>query len=236
MSVTCLYGNLNSTAATVDGLSMPDAIFVLSAGIKKVVRKNGTTRYRSTAFSDLDPRGLLGGGKARVIAAAELALAFPRTFLVTTSHVEPDLPSHARVMADELEKYKVPRERIILEEKSTSTITELVEMLSLANEREWNSVWLVTNEYHIPRVQEMYNCLSSLVSAQNKEFTRNLIAFHEKNPTIVLVSAEQVLKSCRGCHYVYLFEKVEKTQAYAGRVAAEAHGIECLRNGTYHIR
>ena len=78
---------------------VPEVIFVLSGGIKEV--KQSELKYRSTSYSDQDDFGVTGG-RARVIAAAEIAAAFPEVNIVTTSrsiHSKTQSePTHATVI------------------------------------------------------------------------------------------------------------------------------------------
>ncbi|MBI4054038.1 MAG: hypothetical protein HY397_01775 [Candidatus Doudnabacteria bacterium] len=61
----------------------PDAIAVLSAGIIPRAKQPG---YKTTEYAHLDPHGLLGGGKARVIAGAEAAFIFPEAKIIANSY------------------------------------------------------------------------------------------------------------------------------------------------------
>lgn len=95
----------------------PDAIVVLSADI--VESQNLTEGYKSTSYADLDVRGLLGGGKARVVAAVEAARYFPNAMIITDSrdrNPSRNRPTHAEIYASEIEYLGVPKERLLLEE------------------------------------------------------------------------------------------------------------------------
>ena len=134
------------------------AIFILSAS-EREINIGDTKKYRPDAYSNLDNKGSIGGGHARVIATAELGKYFPDVKLVTTSAPEKTDESLARIYAKELESLEIPEEQIILEEKSTDTLTELIEMIKIARNNAWESVAVLTSEQHIERASEMLNHL-----------------------------------------------------------------------------
>jgi DUF218 domain len=216
----------------------PDAIFVLSAGIIPIETPRGDAQYKTTAYSDVDHKGFLGGGKARIIAAAEASSFFPEAPLVTDSYSAQksgEEPTHAEVMAEELQHYGVPKERIIKEERSVDTITELVEMIKLAALHKWHNIAVVSNAYHIPRIQEMYRQLDTLASKDDTDFGAAMKEVAQNPIEISFVSAEDILP-IRSEHYVKLIEEMENTSAFKNRVAAEEQGLKQLREGTYGKR
>jgi hypothetical protein len=207
----------------------PDVIATLSAGIKKT-----NDQYHSPSYADTDPLGFLSGGKARMIAAVEAHTYFPNAMFLTNSHTkgkEDDEPTHARVVADELIEYGIPTESIVLQEKSTNTITEIIELIKVSVENNWHIVSVISNEYQIPRIKEFINSLDKFVGS-DKSFENALSKFREEGYKINLVSAEDVL-SVRSPHYDALIEKVKKTEAYEQRVAAESRGTERIKDGSY---
>lgn len=109
----------------------PDAIFILSGGIVQTDKG----RSKSTAYPEHDYLGFTGGGKARVVAAAELAQFFPDSKIIANSYVTtPDdkVEPHARVYKEELLRLGVQEDRILIQENSFNTITEIIEMVKLA--------------------------------------------------------------------------------------------------------
>ena len=204
---------------------LPQGVFILSGGI---IEKKG--RLRTTSYSDVDPHGLVVGGKARVIAGAEIAKMFPEVKLVATSRYETDRPTHASIIAEELRRDKVNDDQIILEEESYSTYTELVEMVKISLKNKWRRVSVLTSDYHIPRVREFWRQLEVL-SGGNDEFIESLHNFHG-NSEVGFLSAEDVLENISG-HYKYLIEKVRDSEPYKERLVAEQKGIEDLGSGKY---
>jgi hypothetical protein len=212
----------------------PHAIFILSGGIVRIVR-GVHVRFRSTAYRDLDFHGMMTAGKTRVIAAAELGRAFPAAMLVPTSRVEPDFPTHAAVMAAELVRYGVPRERIVLEERSVSTVTELIELPKLAQVYGWRRIVVVTNAYHFPRIRAMVERLPQFARTDDAQFHASWPSFDGGCRTLTLVAAEEVLR-LRNPRYDRLIRVAEATDAFKKRLEAEERGLRQLLEGTYTVR
>lgn len=197
----------------------PDAIFILSGGI--VAKDEGRTQqFKSPSYKEKDENGLITGGKARVIAAAEISKKFPEAKIITTSKDarESGRPTHAEVMAEELQKLGIHPETIIKEEKSKDTLTELREMIKMIQQNNWKNVDVITNEYHISRVEAM---LDVLLSETEKE-----------KPLIQLISAEKILET-KSSHYKKLFDKVRQTDGYRLRIEREQKGVEDFKQGIY---
>jgi uncharacterized SAM-binding protein YcdF (DUF218 family) len=95
---------------------------------------------------------------------------FSELRFVTTSRVESDAPSHASVMQQELIKKGVDPTHILLEEKSISTATELVEMLKMAVANDWSRLSVITSDYHLPRTQAMFEIWSQLYPMTTQSF------------------------------------------------------------------
>ncbi len=188
----------------------PDAIFVFSTGLKK----DTSGVWRPTDYIDRDAFGTLGGIE-RVHAAVLLGIEHPRSVIVTTSkQMTDDPPTHASVYADALVTRGIPRERIVLEERSVNAQTQIKEAIVLAKEKGWRSLFLVTSEFQLPRVRAFWEAVEG------------------EKPKVEFISAESVLIP-RDSSFAEAFEKVKKTPAYESRLAAEARGIAAIQNGTY---
>jgi hypothetical protein len=195
----------------------PDAIIVLSAG--SVAEKNsqtGETVYRSTTYAEGDAFGTLGG-YARVQAAALLAKKYQRAFLVTTGKEGPDGMSAAGIQASELETLGVPCARIILEESSVNTKTQIEKSLRIAKARGWKRVLFVTNRYQVERVlafverlQERPDCKIRYQDAES--------VLSESDPSFAIE-----------------FARIEQSEAYQRRRVAEARGVAAIQSETYHF-
>lgn len=226
----------------------PNAFYILSGGITKV-KLDDEVKWRSGSYADLDPHGLASGGKARVLATAELEQYFPQSVIVTNSHYEKEAPTHAEVASQELVHYGVPQERIILHPESNSTFTELTDLVRMVVDKNWQHVAVVTNEFQIPRAEEMlrqilveeeleqqkekiktiYTEALSNFKRENREY---ILKFKQNKTKITFVAAENVLPH-RDKKYLSLIEKARETDAYKKRVETERQAVEQLKAGVY---
>lgn len=220
----------------------PDAITVFSADIVEVPTKTNRG-YKSASYKDLDALQLLSGAKARVIATAEAAKHFPNATIVTnTRDRDPSRgrPTHARIYAEELQDLGVSVSRIEKQEGSINTVTELIETIKLASSRGWRTVAIISNEYQLPRIQEMYDHFPQLAKdlwyedddSGFAEFADAFQRFSSSGGKIVLVKAEDVL-IIRNPRYARLVEEVMNTPAYHDRVLKEDEGIRKIETGEY---
>jgi len=209
------------------------AVFILDSDIRETPQKD---RHRPTSYKDTDAHGFLAGGHARVIAAAEIGKHFPEVKLITTSYYQPDKPIHAEVYARELEQLSIPKNQIELEKKSTSTLTSLIEMVKLAKNHEWKEMSILTNDFHVPRTQEMYHQLKNLAESLNlvdEEFSKAWDYFKKEGGLkISFITAEEILP-LRDHRYKAIIEKVKKTETYKKRVKSEEKGLKQLKEETY---
>lgn len=213
----------------------PDAVVILSADIVEAPER--TIGYKSGSYADLDVRDLLSGAKARVIAGAEASKYFQDAEIVTDTR-DRDLsrgrPTHAAVYADELRRLGVDQSRIVMEEESVNTIEELIETIKMAEQRNWKEVALISNDYHVPRIRELYARLEDFAQAHDTEFWNAYTAFQIGNRSLQVVSAEDILP-VRNPRYSRLIQEVHSLPEYGARVRAEQKGIEDLRNNKYKI-
>lgn len=194
-----------------------DVIIVLSGGsVAEKDPQTGRVTYRSTTYAESDAFGTLGG-YARVQAAAKLAKTYPDAFLIATGKEGPNNKSHANIQAAELIVLGVPRERIVLEESSVNTKTQIEESLRIVRERGWQRVLFVSNEYQIERMRAFVEHLP--------ERSAREIAYQ---------SAEDILAKDDPA-FATEFVRIKASEPYQRRVAAEARGVEAIRNGTYHL-
>src|SRR5215469_6226799 len=112
----------------------PDALSILSGSVVKRELRGGTARYSSGSYEELDVAGLLNGGKARVIAAAEIARFYPDVTIIANGNTYENAPPDARIIKEELGRYGASLDHVLLQEKSYSTFTELVELVKFVAE------------------------------------------------------------------------------------------------------
>ena len=189
----------------------PDAIIVFSGGIV-AYDKDGQTHWRTTTYDESDAFGTLGG-RDRVEAAALLAKKYPNAYLVTTSHTLGRItPSLAQVYADELLALGVAQERIVEEEHSSTTKTAVDAALRLAQKKGWKRLLFLSSEFHLSRIAAFYEQTKSDIKA-------------------TIISSESVLENDPA--FARHFAEVKKSPAYQNRLAAEARGVDAVKNGTY---
>ncbi len=211
--------------------AVPDAIFVLSGGVELHPKRG----YRSPSYGGADFTGLITGGRARVIAGAEISKSFPEITMVTTSRGQEDRPTDAEIMAQELEDRGVDSGNVELEEESTSTLTELIQMIKIAEEKEWSKVAVLTNGYHVPRVKVMYDKLESIEGLCDDAEVSSIRRFKEGGAEVSFVSAEDIMVNISP-HYKNLIDKVEQSEGYKERLELEREGVEDLLAGRYKLR
>ena len=207
----------------------PECIVVLSAGTLKEVGEDGTVNYRSTRADEGDSFGTLFG-EARVIAAAELAEHFPQSKVITTSLRSPSEPTHARIIRGELEKLSISPERIILEEKSNNTLSQIGEVMKIVFENKWIHVAMVTNEYQVARAGALYEHFEKLTA--DEETKRVVAEVKAQGLRVAFVGAEIILPH-RDESFIGIIKKIKKSDAYKKRLLNEKKGIKMVISGEY---
>lgn len=209
-----------------------------------------------------------GGGKARCIATDRLYdhLGIP---IVTTSkyplkgepgHQPPD--EHWKVYQDYLKNtLHIPAFDLLAEEESTTTITGILNLIFMANEREWKRAVLVVNDFHLPRTQKFYDYLTDKNKAKTLckyilarlpeeyrdrmdysvrgtdsepeiVFTSGRFARIARQSQMLVISAEEILKASLPA-YRRVLKEVENSYAYQQRVKMEQRGVDQLDAGLY---
>lgn len=201
----------------------PDAIVVLAGAIWK----DQAGHWVSTGLTEEENAFGAPGGALRVAAAAELARQHESAMVVASGGRGYDVPKDAPedkpllayVLKRELSESGVSDSRIISEEHSNSTYQQLQEIEKLIMQKNWQSVMLITNRYHVERLTAMIE----------KKFPEIL-------NVVQAVSAEEVLI---GAHPEQWKSDIEN--AYAGswmaeRITREKQGVAQIQNGTYHFK
>lgn len=211
----------------------PELIILLSAGTVKEIREDGTVSYRSTRVDEGDMFGVLWG-EARTLATAELAINFPKSTIVTTS-VRPVLlpgePTHASVLCDELVNLSVSRDRVILEERSTNTLSQISEAIKIICEKKVSRVVFITNEYQINRVRAIYENIETLlpVDTEAKCAAREIMNLEVQ---VQFIPAESILPH-HDKKFVEIIAEMKKSPAYIKRLQNEEKGVAMIKSGEY---
>lgn len=204
----------------------------MSGGIMKEVGKNGKIRYHSTRINEGDAFGVLWG-EARILAVAELAIHFPKTKIIITS-IPPSSKNGMRLsIYKELRDLSIYRDRIIMEEKSTNSLSQIREVIKIIYNKKFKSAVFITNKYHIPRVHALYKNIE-IVNSNNiiDSILHNII--HSKIQ-IEFVAAEDILP-IRDSKYIEIINKMKKKPAYRKRVRNEKLGLLMIKKGNYGMR
>ena len=204
---------------------IPEAFVLLSGGFVKEIKKDGTFGFRSTKINEGDAFGILWG-EARTLAVAELALYFPQAIIIVTS-APPKIPA----IREELERLSVLKNRIILEKKSTNTLSQIAETIKIIHKKEIRRVVFITNEYHIPRVRAIYENFE-FITQPDKEINRIIQKIKFSDTCINFIAAETILPY-RDKKFIKIIDDMKKNIAYKKRVRNEKLGLLMIKNGEY---
>ncbi|MFA6587667.1 MAG: YdcF family protein [Patescibacteria group bacterium] len=174
------------------------------------------------------------GGKARVIAAAEIGKYFPESKLISNSHSrDSEKPTHAAVIAEELQSAGIPAERIVQEEESIDTYSEIAELLKMIEANKWKNISVVTSDYHIPRAEKLYEHLAE-ISQQDSDIIAALQYCKDNEIKINFIAAETILPF-RSKRYESIITQAKETEEYKKRVEFEAEGVDRIEKGLYQV-
>jgi len=149
-------------------LTSYDAVAVLCGGLRR-----GEDGYHPASFTDSDEHGMLGS-HIRVLAAADLYRAgCASVFLFSTgisrksrARFGAQVPAEAVVYADHFRAEAGDGPVILLEQDSVNTAGNLRAIAALAREGQWATVAVVTSEYHLSRVRELFRRTGSGLAAE----------------------------------------------------------------------
>ena len=137
-----------------------DVVVVLGGNIRK--SKDGS--WKTTSYIEGDEKSI--GAHARTLAAAELykqgkaknfiVCTGVTTTLPGTNVIDSSAPSEAFVMKQEMVRYGIPKENIILEEESTTTLTNAIEAAKILKQHpEFARAGILTSFWHLERAMVM---------------------------------------------------------------------------------
>jgi hypothetical protein len=217
----------------------PDAFFILVGAMKYNSQKG---RYENGAFGDQDEnsklstgKALATGGKDRMLATAELHLAYPGAFIVPMSKTRDDAkPTYAAVTREELLRKGVDESIIILEEESVSTITEYKEAIKIVLEKGWKNIVFVTSDWHLPRVKALFNHIENFAdSDQEKEMMTTFAQMVREGKIQPQFLGSTDPLEIRSNHYKRLFDALDEFPGIQERIKTEMDAIEQIKSGTY---
>jgi hypothetical protein len=245
----------------------PEAFFVLGGGNREIVDLTGKKTYKTSSYKGKFYPDKTGGAKARPLAALELGQYYQDAKIVTMSHRPKNLfllsqqeietsevPPFSQVLSEDLQGFGVGKERIIENPVSTSTLTEMMEIIKTCALKDWQNAAVITNDYQIERGKKIIDLLineeklkllknqlqflfktgdeSDLFNQKWQELENAIIKFKNSNSKIIFVSAENILKK-RSPHYETLIIDLMEQNGYKNVVEQERAGNEKIDLGTY---
>ncbi|MEK7613236.1 MAG: YdcF family protein [Patescibacteria group bacterium] len=175
---------------------------------------------------DLDAPGDHSGvtlDRWRVIAGSYLFEKDPTsTLLAQGGLATADRPSLASVIRDELVELGIPPQKISLEETSHSSYSQLVELQRVALKEGPKKIFIISNEWHLPRLQAMVEVCEALAPLRRLD--------HQ------FVAAEEILLREHPTKWKEIVKETRVRADIAARIQKEHQGVEQIRNGTYQFR
>ncbi len=204
--------------------SLIDPIVVLGGGLAK--DKEGTWRTTFGAFQSGNS-GILDD-RLRVFAAYEIWKIDKARSIVASGGrgaLDNELPpgvTIATVISDELAALGVPREMIVLDNESGSTFQQLRWLAkALDNGYAKGKAEVISNDYHLPRIDAMVNYTDLASKLKNK---------------ISLVGAEDILLKSDKARWSDYLGKRMMSKDYILRLNEEKKGVEHIKSGTYKFK
>jgi hypothetical protein len=205
---------------------MKKSIAVISAQIKK---KN--SKWVSTDLNDFDKGG--PGGNLRLVAAKCLYQKNPDAKIITSGgrghDVENDevgRPDLSSILKRELVEMGVPEKSIIEENKSNTTFEQLDELQKIAKEKNINHFTIISNIYHLPRIQAMIENIFELIEL------KTLL----KSDALNLEAAEDIIMENNQQDWQDKIEFAYKSERMQEIIKNERKGIKQLKEGTYKYK
>ena len=199
-----------------------DVIIVLGGGPKQ--DSKGVWRT-----SNLDESVALNGAgdRLRVEAAALLFAENPKLLIIASGgrgelRKVSGAPAISEIVKRDLKELGVAESNIEEENQSNNTYEQLQALKNLLSERGWRVVKIISNEYHLPRVQAFIESDSELKS------------WHAAGK-IVLGSAEEILISRQPERWKEKITRAYASPAMKTRVASEQKGISAIKSGKYKL-
>ena len=218
----------------------PDVLYLLS-GISEITDpETGKKSYKPGSYKDVDWKGYMTGGKARALAIVELAKRFPDAMVAVNSNTfnvrDSEAATDAEVMTEYIERKGVSQDRIIQQDRSTTTFTELVELVKYLAQNQFKHAVVVAGETQKPRTEEMFRQIATLQDPagawKDPEFRAALEEIKTTKPKVTFVSSEDVLP-LRDERYNQVIAAAKDTETWKIREAQDKKALEDLQTGKY---
>jgi hypothetical protein len=198
---------------------MKTVIVVFPGGFSR--NKDGL--WHSAHFGEKAEAGPTGS-YVRIAAAAILAKANPATTVVvsggrgTADKILPPGLFLSAIMKKELVTQGVNGDRIFEESKSGTTYQQLLAIAELFAKHHWESIQLVSNHYHLPRIRSMIENFPELAPL------RSIVQY---------VSAEEVVLGEDPGVWQAAIDKAYDSEDFKKIISLEKKGVEDIMAGTY---
>lgn len=195
-------------------------IVILGGGL---IKEDG--KWRTTNFNEKgDNFGALGD-RLRVIAGSYLYKNNPEVFIIASGSKGqlkdiPDAPAVSEILKKELIELGVPKEKIIEENKGGNTFQQLQKIKRIIEENCFKKVIIISNEWHLPRVEAMIKYDSDLAKM-----------LEEKK--IEIKSAEKICFKYEPEKWQDIINTAYNSEEIIKRIELEKRGVEQIKNGTY---
>lgn len=210
----------------------PEIIIILTGGIVGESKKDGALIYRFTKTNEGDAYGALWG-ESRILAAVELSKYFSNAKVLVTSIAKQQELGVMRAIQKKIGRILINRNRIIFENTSMNTVTQIGEAMKIVRKKQLKRIVFVTNEYHVPRAQAIFNSFELLEPVDEK--AKMILSLVKHSSAFVkFVAAEDILPYCDR-KYIKIISDFKRTPAYKKRLQSEKKGILLLESGQYRM-
>ncbi len=204
-------------------MSEKSVVVVMGGSLKK----DENSKWRTTNLDEGDDFGVTGD-RLRVVAASYLHKNAPGRSILSlggTGHYEDvkDMVPVSSVIKSELVDLGVSEDRIEVETNSGNTFQQLKELNKIIRESRFENVIIISNRYHILRIQSMIDC--------NKELKEEFGKIE-----VELVSAEDVLIEHNPEEWKEIIDSAYKSEEMKKRIKQEEEGVSQIIEGTYKLQ
>jgi hypothetical protein len=217
----------------------PDAFFIFAGAMNYDETKG---EYVTASFDTYDENSALAtgsplpsGGRDRVLVACEMHSVFPEAYFVAMSKTrDGNKPTYASVTRKELLEKDVDDHRILLQDVSIDTVTELKETARLAIERGWSNVALIVSKWQVPRAEALLNHIEDFADRDE----RKLLSFFAnaiKTRTLLVqfLDTTTVLSTVNDMYKRFFEETLASDSGMQARIRVEAEALRQIVEGTY---
>jgi len=207
-------------------MAKPKVMVVLGGALIKDIDAN----WRTADFNDAGDQFGISGDRLRVIAAHYLYQDdLNQLFIASGSGLAgqlqniSDAPHLSEVLKKELIALGIPAEKIIEERNSNDTYQQLQELKKIVQQEGYDDVTLVSNIYHLPRIEAMI------------EVDRELKAMFDSG-RLKVTAAEDILMAYEPAVWQETIERGYNSQAMQARIKLEQQGIKDIKEGKYKFK